>query len=41
VCAVTDAEMNIAWECPACGDNGLIHHWQGTPWDARRLGELQ
>jgi hypothetical protein len=23
----------IAWECPACADNGIIHHWAGTPWD--------
>jgi hypothetical protein len=24
---------NIIWQCPICGDGGLIHHWQGTPWD--------
>jgi hypothetical protein len=24
---------NIIWNCSACGDRGLIHHWQGTPWD--------
>jgi hypothetical protein len=23
----------IAWQCPTCDDNGLIHHWEGTPWD--------
>jgi hypothetical protein len=23
----------IRWSCPFCGDNGFIHHWQGTPWD--------
>ena len=24
----------ILWECPACGDNGRISNWQGSPWDA-------
>jgi hypothetical protein len=24
---------NIIWHCSTCGDSGLIHHWQGTPWD--------
>jgi hypothetical protein len=23
----------IAWHCPLCGDNGLIHGWEDTPWD--------
>jgi hypothetical protein len=23
----------IIWECPVCGDNGVIHHWGGTLWD--------
>jgi hypothetical protein len=23
----------ISWECPACGDNGVLHQWEGTPWD--------
>jgi hypothetical protein len=23
----------IAWECPICGDNGIIHGWEGTMWD--------
>lgn len=23
----------IVWECPECGDRGLISNWQGTPWD--------
>ncbi len=26
----------IAWECPACGDQGVIHGWPGTRWDRRR-----
>ncbi len=25
----------IAWECPECGDNGVIHGWQGSRWDRR------
>jgi hypothetical protein len=25
----------IVWRCPACGDNGLIHGWEGTAWDRR------
>ena len=25
----------ITWRCPRCGDNGLIHHWEGTAWDRR------
>ena len=23
----------IQWQCPLCGDHGLIRSWQGTPWD--------
>lgn len=23
----------IEWRCPACGDNGIIYGWAGTPWD--------
>ena len=25
---------NIVWQCPVCGDNGVISGWQDTPWDA-------
>ena len=25
----------IGWECMECGDNGVITHWEGTPWDKR------
>lgn len=28
-----DDQMNIVWECPCCGDNGLISNWHGTMWD--------
>lgn len=27
------ATGHIHWTCPACGDAGLIHHWQGTAYD--------
>ena len=23
----------IEWHCALCGDNGLIHGWEDTPWD--------
>ena len=26
---------DIVWQCPDCGDNGLIHGWQGSRWDRR------
>ncbi|HVG71954.1 MAG TPA: hypothetical protein VM819_13650 [Vicinamibacterales bacterium] len=26
----------VEWHCPLCGDNGLIHGWQDTPWDRQR-----
>jgi hypothetical protein len=29
----------ISWECPACGDNGVIHQWEGTPWDLTPEGQ--
>ncbi len=30
------AEDNlIGWECLECGDEGVISHWEGTPWDKR------
>ncbi len=27
---------DIAWACPSCGTNGVIHHWQGSAADLRR-----
>ena len=27
------ASGHIAWHRPLCGDNGLIHGWEDTPWD--------
>lgn len=23
----------IAWQCPVCGDNGVIHGWEDTLWN--------
>jgi hypothetical protein len=28
----------IRWECPLCGDNGVIRDWMSTPWDRRARG---
>jgi hypothetical protein len=28
-----DDRMDIVWECPLCGDNGVISNWHGTMWD--------
>lgn len=39
--AVVTEESPIRWQCPACGDNGLISSWEGTLWDSRRCGPLQ
>ncbi len=25
--------LGIEWECPLCGDNGVISGWQGSAWD--------
>lgn len=27
------ADFEIVWECPECGDHGVITHWQNTFWD--------
>ena len=26
----------IVWQCPACGENGMISGWEQTLWDRRR-----
>ena len=26
----------IVWQCPECGDNGVIHGWRGSRWDRSR-----
>lgn len=30
---LTEVPAQIRWVCPECGDNGIVTHWQGTPWD--------
>lgn len=27
------ASGHIVWQCPLCGDNGLIHGWEDTLWN--------
>lgn len=31
------ADERITWECPSCGDNGIISNWQSTAWDRRPI----
>jgi hypothetical protein len=31
------ADERITWECPSCGDNGVISNWQSTRWDRRLI----
>jgi len=38
--AVINADARIRWQCPICGDNGLISGWQSTPWDMRHAVRL-
>lgn len=35
------SEAAIAWECPACGTNGVIHHWQGSVADLTRYAPIE
>jgi hypothetical protein len=31
---ILDADLDgMRWDCPVCGDNGVIRGWQGTFWD--------
>jgi hypothetical protein len=32
---IEDRSGDIFWECPACGDHGVIRNWHATPWDRR------
>jgi hypothetical protein len=27
------ASGHIVWQCPICGDNGVIHGWEDTLWN--------
>ncbi len=29
----TDVPAIIEWRCTGCDDHGIVHDWQGTPWD--------
>jgi hypothetical protein len=29
----TEVPAIIEWRCTGCDDHGIIHGWQGTPWD--------
>jgi hypothetical protein len=33
VAELDQASGHIVWHCPLCGDTGLIHGWEDTPWD--------
>jgi len=28
---------DIIWQCPRCGENGMISGWEGTFWDRRSV----
>lgn len=30
-----DDQSVIDWQCPLCGDNGVIYGWEDSPWDRR------
>jgi len=30
-----ESSARIVWECPICGDNGVISGWEGTEWERR------
>lgn len=30
-------DERITWQCPSCGDNGIISNWQSTAWDRRQV----
>ena len=32
---VYSEDNRIGWECLECGEEGVISHWEGTPWDKR------
>ncbi len=31
---------NIVWQCPQCGDRGVLSNWQNTEWDGECRGSL-
>jgi hypothetical protein len=42
ICGILEPEEGvIVWACTRCGDNGYIHHYQGTPWDMTLMRPLE
>ncbi len=37
VAGIATESTDIVWECPACGENGLIAGWRDTRWDRSGL----
>ena len=35
ILAIANSSSEIRWQCPACGEDGVIRNWQGTKWDHR------
>ena len=34
IVAIIEADSEaIHWQCPECGDGGIISGWEGSPWD--------
>jgi hypothetical protein len=33
-------DERIIWNCPLCGDNGVISNWQSTAWDQRETSRV-
>ncbi len=38
VVARIQADGTIEWTCLTCGEHGIIHHWQETPWNLTGQG---
>lgn len=36
--ALDPATGDVVWGCPVCGQQGRIHHWQGSRWDGMARG---
>src|SRR5438132_8839642 len=35
---LTDTSLTVEWECPECGDAGIVSDWEDTRWDLRPRG---
>jgi PHP family Zn ribbon phosphoesterase len=38
VAFIDEDTLRVHWQCPVCGDKGIISGWQDTIWDLRFLG---